>query len=160
MGLGWGLVADLATVLAFSATPAACILGESLKAPFLPAWAPGTRRPSFSMARMLFRIQKGLAEGSLSRIKEAPKWLLDHRLVRLVAAHGGLQVGLRVLGLFRLLVQLEGGGYRQEQRFGAVTCSSSSSSTPAFSRYFRKSSFLASCVILADIRGWRKICNG
>jgi hypothetical protein len=98
MGLGWGLVADLATVLAFSATPAACILGES---------------PSFSMARMLFRIQKGLAEGSLSRIeKEAPKWLLDHRLVRLVAAHGGLQVGLRVLGLLRLLVQLEGGGYR------------------------------------------------
>jgi hypothetical protein len=116
------------------------------------------------MARMLFRIQKGLAEGSLSRIeKEAPKWLLDHRLVRLVAAHGGLQVGLRVLGLLRLLVQLEGGGYRQEQRFGAVTCTRdlvSSSSTPAFSRYFRKSSFLASCVILADIRGWRKICNG
>jgi hypothetical protein len=60
----------LATFLAFLATPATGILGESLKepAPFLPAWAPGTRRPSFSMARMLFRIQKGLAEGSLARM--------------------------------------------------------------------------------------------
>ena len=78
-----GLVADLATFLglafsaflAFLATPASwvknykelklfwrrltfCLVSaESLKepAPFLPAWAPGTRRPSFSMARMVLR---------------------------------------------------------------------------------------------------------